>query len=78
MLSEGQTFSRYVIEASIGQGGMREVYRAFDEKLRRKVALKVIHPYLAVPDAAARMVSRGARGGGARRTPTPSPSSTSA
>ncbi len=56
MLKLGQTFSRYVIEASIGQGGMGEVYRAFDEKLRRKVAIKVIHPDLAVPDAAARLV----------------------
>ena len=56
LLKLGQTFSRYVIEESIGQGGMGEVYRAFDEKLRRKVALKVIHPDLAVPDAAARLV----------------------
>ena len=35
---------------------MGAVYRAFDTKLRRKVALKVIHPDLKVPDAAARLV----------------------
>jgi serine/threonine protein kinase len=56
LLTAGQTFARYVIEAAIGEGGMGEVYRAFDEKLRRKVALKVLHPDLAVPDAAARLV----------------------
>lgn len=56
LLSEGQTFAHYVIEAPIGEGGMGVVYRAHDTKLRRKVALKVIHPDLAVPDAAARLV----------------------
>jgi serine/threonine protein kinase len=56
LLVVGQTFARYVIEAAIGEGGMGEVYRAFDDKLRRKVALKVLHPDLAVPDAAARLV----------------------
>ena len=56
MLAVGQTFARYVIEAAIGEGGMGEVYRAFDDKLRRKVALKVLHPDLAVPDAAQRLV----------------------
>lgn len=56
MLSEGQAFAHYVIEAPIGEGGMGAVYRAHDTKLRRKVALKVIHPDLAVPDAAARLV----------------------
>jgi serine/threonine-protein kinase len=56
LLSAGQTFARYVIEEPIGEGGMGEVYRAHDEKLRRKVALKVMHPDLAMPDAAGRLV----------------------
>ncbi len=54
-ISPGQTFARYTIEALLGQGGMGEVYRAYDTTLRRRVALKVIHPDLAIPDAAARL-----------------------
>ncbi len=38
----GASFDRYVIEAPLGQGGMGEVYRAYDPRLRRKIALKVL------------------------------------
>ena len=34
--------SRYVIEESIGQGGMGRVYRAYDEVLHEKVAIKTL------------------------------------
>jgi eukaryotic-like serine/threonine-protein kinase len=51
----GETFERYAIEALIGRGGMGEVYRAVDTRLRRKVALKVIRPDKDRPDAAARL-----------------------
>jgi len=37
---------RYKIEALLGQGGMSTVYRASDPNLRRKVAIKMIHPHL--------------------------------
>lgn len=42
MLSPGDTFQRYTIDAVVGEGGMGTVYRATDAKLGRKVALKVI------------------------------------
>lgn len=42
MLRPGDTFERYTIEALIGQGGMGCVYRAYDPRLDRRVALKVI------------------------------------
>ena len=49
----GQRFGRYRIEEEIGAGGMGVVYRAYDEKLERDLALKVLSPG-ALNDEAAR------------------------
>ena len=49
----GQRFGRYRIEEEIGAGGMGVVYRAYDEKLERDLALKVLTPG-ALNDEAAR------------------------
>jgi serine/threonine-protein kinase len=56
MLRPGDPFERYTIEAVIGQGGMGCVYRAFDPRLGRRVALKVISEGSASPAANARLV----------------------
>lgn len=39
-----QELGRYRVEALLGRGGMAAVYRAFDTRLHRHIALKVLYP----------------------------------
>ncbi len=43
-LRRGTTLGRYIVIDRLGRGGMGEVYSAWDSELRRRVALKLIHP----------------------------------
>ena len=46
-LSSGTKLGPYEIGASLGAGGMGEVYRARDTRLDRSVAIKILPPHLA-------------------------------
>lgn len=43
----GRQLGAYLIQARIGEGGMARVYKAYHERLRRDVAIKVILPQVA-------------------------------
>ena len=60
-LSPGTRLGPYEIEATLGAGGMGEVYRARDTRLDRIVALKVIAPRLLGDDHARERFEREAR-----------------
>jgi eukaryotic-like serine/threonine-protein kinase len=57
----GQKFGRYRIEEEIGAGGMGVVYRAYDEKLERELAIKVLKPGALNDEAARRRFRNEAR-----------------
>jgi eukaryotic-like serine/threonine-protein kinase len=46
-LQRGTTLGPYIIDASLGAGGMGEVYRARHTRLGREVAIKVLPDELA-------------------------------
>ena len=62
-LAAGTRLGPYEIVAPIGAGGMGEVYRARDERLKRDVAVKVLPAELAAdPERRSALRARGARG----------------
>jgi len=57
----GSQIAGYRLEEQIGQGGMAVVYRAYDPRLDRRVALKILAPRLAQDDAFRRRFIRESR-----------------
>ncbi|MEL6150860.1 MAG: protein kinase, partial [Chloroflexota bacterium] len=47
----GKTIENYRIDRLLGQGGMAAVYEVFDLKLKRRVAMKIMHEHLASQNA---------------------------
>ena len=60
-LGFGSRIAGYRLEEQIGQGGMAVVYRAYDPRLDRRVALKILAPGLAQDEAFQRRFIRESR-----------------
>ena len=56
---EPTQIDRYRIESRLGGGGMGTVYAAYDPQLERRVALKLVHPELAVRGGVERLLREG-------------------
>src|SRR6185503_20134256 len=57
-IGDTDRFAPYEIRAPLGRGGMGEVYRAWDPRLQREVALKVLHERADIdPDRIRRFVA---------------------
>lgn len=57
----GQTLGKYRLVEKLGQGGMAQVYKAYQPDLDRYVAIKVLHPHLTADEEFAARFHREAR-----------------
>ena len=57
----GKTLGKYRLVEKLGQGGMAQVYKAYQADLDRYVAIKVLHPHLTSDENFAARFRREAR-----------------
>ena len=57
----GRRFGAYLVRSFLDAGGMGEVYRAYDERLDREVAIKILPPSSAIDDERLARFEREAR-----------------
>jgi serine/threonine protein kinase len=65
----GQHLGKYELSERLGQGGMAQVYKAYQPTIERYVAIKVMHSHLAESDDFVERFKREARGLGQLRHP---------
>jgi len=68
-LSVGDRLARYEVRGFLGAGGMGEVYRAFDPRLEREVAIKVLPEHLTADPERLQRFEREARAAAALNHP---------
>ena len=61
MIGRSQTIGPYLLEKRLGAGGMGEVYQAYDHRLDRRVAVKVIRSAQTASETARERFRREAR-----------------
>src|SRR5581483_2035291 len=69
MIATGTRLGHYTINGPIGAGGMGAVYEAIDERLQRRVAIKVLSPHLAAGPEALQRFRQEARAASALNHP---------
>ncbi len=69
-LQPGQTVAHYELLELIGEGGMGRVFRAYDSRLKRQVAIKILQPGLTSDEKLRRRFEREARAAAAVTHPT--------
>ncbi len=69
-LQPGQTVAHYELLELIGEGGMGRVFRAYDSRLKRQVAIKILQPGLTSDEKLRRRFEREARAAAAVSHPT--------